>query len=392
MSTDSLSEITEQSWFGRLGNSIKRVLLGLLLFVVSFPLLWWNEGRAVKTAKGLSELGGSVVSVPADKVDPAMDKKAVHLTGHATTDEILTDSVFPISANAIKLLRRVEIYEWKEDTRSESRKKLGGGTETVTTYEYKKGWHPEIIDSQHFKQPEGHANPEKTRFPKEGKTSQLVKVGAFRLSPGLIAQMDQSDALPFTPEDFQKLPPEIKGEVTLDANVLYVGQEADKPADLKNPQVGDLRISFAVVKPATVSIIARQLGDTFESWTSRNGETIERLMPGEISAQNMVGQMETENAHLTWILRLVGFLLMAFGIGLVMSPLSVFADVIPFLGGILGAGIALFAGVVAAGLSLTTIAFAWIVYRPLLGISLLVIAVALVVGVKRLLSKKKATG
>jgi hypothetical protein len=146
------------------------------------------------------------------------------------------------------------------------------------------------------------------------------------------------------------------------------------------------------VKPAVVSIIARQLGDTFESWTSSNGQKFERLMMGEISAENMVVEMEAENARLTWILRLVGFLLMAFGIGLVMNPLSVFADVIPFLGSLLGAGIALFAGVIALGLSLTTIALAWIAYRPLLGIGLLVVAVALVVGVKMLLSKKKATG
>jgi len=69
-------------------------------------------------------------------------------------------------------------------------------------------------------------------------------------------------------------------------------------------------------------IIARQLGDTFESWTSQNGESIERLMPGEVSADNMVGQMEAENTHLTWILRLVGFLLMAFGIGLVIKSVT----------------------------------------------------------------------
>ena len=56
MSSDSFSEVSSQSWFGRLGNAIKSVLLGIILFVVSFPLLWWNEGRAVHTAQGLTEL------------------------------------------------------------------------------------------------------------------------------------------------------------------------------------------------------------------------------------------------------------------------------------------------------------------------------------------------
>ncbi|MCY2994909.1 MAG: hypothetical protein NTY19_44665 [Planctomycetota bacterium] len=61
--SDSFSEVTSQSWFSRLGNAIKGVLLGIILFVVAFPLLWWNEGRAVKTAKGLKEAGGAVVAV-----------------------------------------------------------------------------------------------------------------------------------------------------------------------------------------------------------------------------------------------------------------------------------------------------------------------------------------
>ena len=64
--SDSFEEVTSESWFGRLGNAIKGVLLGIILFVASFPLLWWNEGRAVKTAKGLVELGGAVIPVAAD--------------------------------------------------------------------------------------------------------------------------------------------------------------------------------------------------------------------------------------------------------------------------------------------------------------------------------------
>jgi hypothetical protein len=60
------TESTTQSWFSRIGNAIKGVLVGLVLFVVSFPLLFWNEGRAVQAYMGLAEGKNSVVSVPAD--------------------------------------------------------------------------------------------------------------------------------------------------------------------------------------------------------------------------------------------------------------------------------------------------------------------------------------
>src|SRR4051812_752026 len=51
----TFTEHSSQSWGSRLLESIKSVLIGLVLFVVAFPLLFWNEGRAVHTAKCLAE-------------------------------------------------------------------------------------------------------------------------------------------------------------------------------------------------------------------------------------------------------------------------------------------------------------------------------------------------
>jgi hypothetical protein len=88
----------------------------------------------------------------------------------------------------------------------------------------------------------------------------------------------------------------------------------------------------------------------------------------------MIKHEESENATLTWILRLVGFIVMSIGIGLLAGPIVTFADVIPIFGNILGAGVF----VVAVGLgfvgSLITIAVAWIAVRPILGVCLLVAA------------------
>jgi hypothetical protein len=63
--------------------------------------------------------------------------------------------------------------------------------------------------------------------------------------------------------------------------------------------------------------------------------------------------------------------------------------VVPLLGNIVGAGIGFVAFLLSAVLSLTTIAIAWIVYRPLLGCLLLVVALALVVFIKGKLNSAK---
>ena len=78
-----------------------------------------------------------------------------------------------------------------------------------------------------------------------------------------------------------------------------------------------------------------------------------------------------------------GFLAMFLGFVFVLRPLSVVGSVVPFVGSLLGAGTGLVAFLVALALSFTTIALAWLAYRPLLGGALLVVAVGSLVLLRR---------
>ena len=102
----------------------------------------------------------------------------------------------------------------------------------------------------------------------------------------------------------------------------------------------------------------------------------------------MFESARSANSFMTWIVRLVGFLLMFFGLSKLLKPLSVLADVLPILGNIVELGTGLVAGVVALVCSLVTIAIAWIFYRPVLAIFLLVLAGA---GIFFLWKKRQAT-
>ncbi|MFM8807304.1 MAG: hypothetical protein ACKOJB_00080, partial [Chthoniobacterales bacterium] len=111
---DSIQVTSNSSWFSRLGKAFTGIVVGIILIIVGIALLFWNEGRAVKTYNTLKEGQGLVVDVASDTVDAANDGKLVHLTADAVTDETLVDSDFAISANAIRLRRDVEMYQWKE--------------------------------------------------------------------------------------------------------------------------------------------------------------------------------------------------------------------------------------------------------------------------------------
>jgi hypothetical protein len=363
---DSFTVTSSQSWFSRVVGSIGRVFVGILLVLVAFPLLWWNEGRAVKTARGLSEGASAVVQVPADHVDAAHDGKLVYLTGQATVSGTVTDPEFAVSANAIKLVRTVEMFQWQEKQKSEKRKKLGGGEETTTTYTYETAWESHAIDSSSFKQPAGHTNPGALPWNSRTFTAGTVTLGAFTLSPAVLALIDQREDRRIDDGDARSLPQGV--DVTVSDGAFY------KSRTPQSPQVGDVRISYQVVKPLVVSLVAVQQGTSFEAFHATSGTSVLLLQPGVVSAAQMFKAAAAENTMWTWILRGAGFLLMLIGVALVLGPLAVVGSVIPFLGTLLSAGIGVVAFLIALGLSLVTIALAWFVYRPLLSLALLAVA------------------
>ena len=379
------TEVTSQSWFGRIGESIKSFLFGLALFVAAFPVLFMNEGRAVKTEKSLKEGAGAVVSVDSGRVDAVNDQKLVHMSGRAKTEETLADSDFQISANAIKLRRHVEMYQWEEKKESKTQKKLGGGSETVTTYSYNKSWSDRPVDSSSFKE-QGHPNPTEMPYQSRDQEAQKVTLGAFALTSSLVGKMNDYQALSLTDQDRQKLPSELRSKLKVNNGVFYQG------ADPANAQVGDVRISFSVVQPADVSVISKQTGNTFEPYRASAGMDIEMLKSGIQGAQAMFQQALQENTMFTWILRAVGFVMMFLGLVLFFRPISVLGDILPIFGSLLAFGTGLFAFVISAVLSIGTIAVAWIVYRPVIGIALLVVAIAMRVGLAMRGRKKVAAG
>jgi hypothetical protein len=381
---DSFTVTSNQSWFSRLFDSIKSVLVGLVFFVGAFPLLWWNEGRAVRTAQSLTEGAGSIVAAPADSIDASKEGKLVHMNGAVTTEAPLVDDELAVEASAVKLIRTVEMYQWKEEEKSEKRKKMGGGEETVTTYSYSKEWSSGRIDSSQFKQPEGHENPEASPFESRTFVADPVKVGAHKLSPEQIGKLNDSAEFPLEASAAEKLSADLQGKIKVAGGKFYMG------ADEASPVLGDVRISYQVVKPDTVSLAAVQTGDSFSPYQAKAGDQILLVQTGNHTAAEMFAKAQSENAVLTWILRAVGFFVMFLGIFMVFRPIAVLADVVPLFGTMLGAGIGFFAFLGAAALSFLTIAIAWVFVRPVLGIILVAIAIGAMVWLLRVGQRKKA--
>ena len=72
------------------------------------------------------------------------------------------------------------------------------------------------------------------------------------------------------------------------------------------------------------------------------------VRPGTMSAADMFAAAQRENRILTWILRFAGVFAMFIGFMMVLAPLVVVADVVPFIGNILSAGSAIVSLVLTA--------------------------------------------
>ncbi len=415
MAVTEVREVESVSWIKRLGNSFRGVLVGIVLFIAGFPVLFCNESRSVATAKRLDEGAGAVVPVAADRVDGANEGKLVHVSGLATTEETLVDDQFGVSAKAIKLVREVEVYQWVEhsDTR---RVKKGGKEYEETTYSYTLEWCSKPVDSQGFKE-KGHDNsPAVLAFGDRESFAAKVTLGAFSLSAEDIRRIGGEAPLAF-PADY-KVPESIAGAQFLNGTVYIPAAEAAPsvaaavaaavaPATngvaaagatnavaeaaaaaaapvarrevAQSPKVGDVRVTFKAVVPHDISIVERQTGSTFAPWTASDGKDIAMLVSGLRTADQMFASAKAANNTFTWILRLVGFLMMFVGLKMVFGPIATLVDAIPILNGIVSMGVSLVAFLVAAVFALVTIAVSWIVVRPVLGVALLVVAGAIAV-------------
>ena len=412
--SDTGERIVEKpSWIQRLGSSFKGILTGLGLFVAGIILLFWNEGRAVDTAQRLKEGAAAVVELQsADQVDPANEGKLVHVSGKADTKDILSDDVFGISDNALRLQRTVEIFQTVEYI---EKKDEGNKTREVPKYENE--WCEKPVDSSGFRNESMRgANPPLAKpYENESRTAQSVTLGAFRLSEEHVIRIPLSDytfqtnyvapngmeyakgsKYVYVPVD----PVAALGTSTTSSaggSPLLAQQVANKVAQAvvgrsvaTRPKPGDLRVSFKVAKPCEVSIIQGQKGDALVPWTTPKGKVLPLMFSkGTVPAAAMFASAQSSNSTLTWILRFVGILVLYFGLKGVLGPLDTLVDVIPILNRIVALGTSLAAALVAGACGLLTIGISWVYHRPWVGIPLILGGVGLLV--MAFMKKRKST-
>lgn len=371
-----VTETVTTSWFQKIKNALIGFVVGIILVLASIYFLFWNEGRSIETYRSLVEGAGLVIAVDSAAPDAANDGKLVHISGPVSTAETPQDQELGIAApGALALVREVEMYQWVEKSESKTEDKLGGGSETTTTYSYAKEWKSGRENSSAFKE-SGHDNPEMLIEPGRFTVGEAA-IGAYQVTGDQVAHLGSDSLLTLSDEDVARISDLLATGKPVQPNKggLYVGFSES------NPQVGDLRVTFKAVKLADASMVGKQSGNTLSAYQTSNGREILLSAAGKKDAAAMFKTAQDENALITWLIRIGGLVAMFIGFAMMFSIFGAIADVIPALGSVVGFGTGLIALVLTLLIGPVTIAIGWFAYRPLLAGAIILVGLAIAAGI-----------
>ncbi|XP_067090170.1 transmembrane protein 43 [Osmerus mordax] len=365
-----ISSRSQPGFLERLSDTAGGMVVGVIVFFLSFYVLFTNEGRALQTAKSLEEGLSLVVSLnPFSSPADHNNNHLVHLSAPLRTSQPLHDPNYRVAVQAVKLKRQVEMYQWVEYQESKDIVE-DGETKSETTYTYNTEWKSDLINSRNFDKEIGHINPSAMAVESVTVVAPNVLVGPLSLSKGFVDQIENFQTL-----SLKGLPhSDTDNFLTIDEDYFYHTQNP------RQPEVGDVRVSFSYAGlsgegsypgPAqTVSVVGMQKGVNLMPFKTQAGDTLEILYLQELSAQEVFEKQHQHNSMVTWGLRAAGWALMFLGVSLTVRIVHTLVDWVPVLRELVSLGLKLFALCVSCSFSLLTIAAGWLFYRPLVAVAL----------------------
>jgi Transmembrane protein 43 len=350
-------------WLGKLTGSIKGILIGLLLFLGSFVLIYINEGRT-----DISKIAQKAVSIESSAVSAEHQDELVVTTGDVMAASQIGD-VFLKDGDYVYLRRVVESYAWEED------KETDNDTD-ITTYTYKKVWTSSPDDSSKFNQTAEHVNIMPS-IESQSFVADDAKVGVYEVDldkmtlPGLekITLSNENVILGGRAleegeeyfEDINDIPAELSGEY------IYKGF-----GTVEASAIGDVRVSYMALNSGEEMTVFGVLKDSaIKTYVDGDKNKLYRGFLG--TAEEAVAQMSDEHDTSIWLLRVLGFVLMWMGLGMILAPISAVLDFVPLIGSLSKSLIGIVTFIIAGILTVVTIMISMIAHNIFAMIGIVVI-------------------
>jgi len=174
-------------------QKMKEAWVGFILFILGFPVLWFNEQRQAKMEMLFGKAAKIArVDVDSEKVDSANERCLVHMQGQTHSDEQLRDEVLGATMkvmNCAHLSTNTEMLQWTESCEEQEEDDNWGGKKITKTYSYSKSFMGYQVDSGTFNDP-SYSNPSPPcGLGLRKQTAMKVTFGAFTLPEGLVNKL-----------------------------------------------------------------------------------------------------------------------------------------------------------------------------------------------------------
>ncbi|KOB53259.1 Transmembrane protein 43-like protein [Operophtera brumata] len=270
----------KQSWL--------TTVLSLILFSGVTYFLIWAEGKTIESNLMLEELVSAAESIDVHTGDDSAryEGRVVHIVGPLRVMEPISEPDYNIHVQAVKLRKRVQMYQWIEETTEQANFLSEPAEESQKTYWYHKDWRDYVVDSALFYIRPGHHNPTSIPMFSETHIAESVKVGWLHL--GLDVKRKVNDYY----EIWSDSRPE-RSDIKLHSGFYYHGESA------LQHNIGDLRIHF--------SYAGREDDIPYSPQYFPTADPISLFRKGSYSLKQLF-ELEKHAANIhTWKYRLLGF-------------------------------------------------------------------------------------
>mmetsp|Transcript_19716 Transcript_19716/g.54179 ORF Transcript_19716/g.54179 Transcript_19716/m.54179 type:complete len:507 (+) Transcript_19716:57-1577(+) len=384
---DENQEVEHESGGSRLCGSIFAALCCTpVLLILTVVLLGWNEQRAVCDSKAIATGKDVVTEVGCDakgegngelvmfSCDMSKDGLPGFTPGGAF-DTVLSSYV------GTGLSVKSEMRQCIENVQSQTKKdNVGGGKTTIKTYTYSVEWKASYVDSGPFRHKEHESwrqncGVENPQWPFELPTTQTlyadqVNVGDFTLDSEYVKDIPLDTV--------------VTGGSIPEGWALTGSTYSTSKFRQGLGGIGDVKVSFSGTDWANprITVLGKNSGGSIASWTAPSswlcsGYSLQDVRTGTVDKDMLFANLQAEARNLTWILRLVGFIIAWIAFALLAGPLEVVADCIPCIGPYLGDSVQAIACCVAClpacACAMGVIGIVWVAMRPFVGIPLIVV-------------------
>ncbi len=298
---------------GREDNDLKFIGLGILCILMAIYCIFYTAGVGLSGVKPVQVAGVNVLPVPNAPISIENDNKVIYTHGTPVPSAELNDPLLGISVKAIKIIRKIEMFQWAQSQESKKEKLANSVDKETVVYTYKPIWSADLIDSDSFKDKVNYRNP--LTMPVDGlkRKVQGVTVGDFHLKDELIDLITTEEEVDLSKLDISELQARSKTKVSHDGKYIFAGE------DVKKPVVGDIRISLFKVAPSEISIIAMQSNAELYAIPLADGKKVAYVETGVVSLKEMLSD---KGKMMPWVFYILGLILVGFGVVAILMSIN----------------------------------------------------------------------